>query len=247
MYHLEYAEIYDRLHESKDYLYEVNFIQEALKRNKSDADRILDIGCGTGTHSLLLCQRDYTIVGIDDSKQMIDIANRKAAGRPNIEFSTKRITQVDGDFDLAISMFNVVNHIHDMDRLTDFYDDIRTKLVPGGLFIFDCWNGVAALRDPPIDRVLAKKCQDGTIMEIETVCKTDLMRQETDMLTNVHINDNIVKYGLKHTLWTPRQHMNILDTVGFKIINICKAHDLSSPANAGDYKIAFVCEVYDGY
>lgn len=41
--------------------------------------RVLDLGCGTGSLSLLMAEAGYEVVGIDFSPRMIEIARRKAA------------------------------------------------------------------------------------------------------------------------------------------------------------------------
>ena len=48
-------------------------------------DRVLEIGCGTGTLALMMAQRGATVVGIDASPLMLAEARRKAdqAGLPD--------------------------------------------------------------------------------------------------------------------------------------------------------------------
>jgi SAM-dependent methyltransferase len=41
---------------------------------------ILDVGCGTGSLSLLLAQQGYRVTGVDVSPKMVDLARRKVAG-----------------------------------------------------------------------------------------------------------------------------------------------------------------------
>ena len=41
-------------------------------------ERILDLGCGTGGHALVLARRGYRITGVDRSASMLEIARRKA-------------------------------------------------------------------------------------------------------------------------------------------------------------------------
>jgi SAM-dependent methyltransferase len=48
--------------------------------------RVADLGCGTGTLSLLLAAEGYTVDGLDFSPEMIRRADAKAAGRPDVTF-----------------------------------------------------------------------------------------------------------------------------------------------------------------
>ena len=56
---------------------------------------VLDIGCGTGTLSLLMDEMGHTVHGIDFSKRMVAAARRKAAGRSGPTFSQGDAQQPD--------------------------------------------------------------------------------------------------------------------------------------------------------
>ena len=56
---------------------ECDFIEKEINHNKNI--RILDIGCGTGRHSIELAKRGYTIVGIDLSESLLKRAKEKAS------------------------------------------------------------------------------------------------------------------------------------------------------------------------
>lgn len=45
------------------------------KRNRGDA--ILDVGCGTGRHMVPLLKMGYKVVGIDNSKEMLQVLSEK--------------------------------------------------------------------------------------------------------------------------------------------------------------------------
>ena len=46
--------------------------------------RIADLGCGTGTLSLLLAEEGYGVDGVDFSPAMVDLARAKVAGSPAV-------------------------------------------------------------------------------------------------------------------------------------------------------------------
>src|SRR6266498_3666978 len=75
-----YADAYDILYHDKDYAVECDLIERLFQRFGDDSiASVLDLGCGTGNHSLLLDQRGYEVVGVDRSASMLDHARRKAA------------------------------------------------------------------------------------------------------------------------------------------------------------------------
>jgi 2-polyprenyl-3-methyl-5-hydroxy-6-metoxy-1,4-benzoquinol methylase len=65
----------------------VNVILLKRKINYDKSLRIIDIGCGTGRHSIELSKRGYNVIGIDLSDSQLNRANEKAkAQNLEIEF-----------------------------------------------------------------------------------------------------------------------------------------------------------------
>jgi len=72
-------------------------------------ERVLDVGCGTGTLALAAAERTGgrgEVVGIDPSAAMIAVAREKAAGRAGVRFEIAAIESLpfaDASFDVALS------------------------------------------------------------------------------------------------------------------------------------------------
>ena len=100
---------YDLIFSQKDYKREVLYIFKKTKKIK--LSKILDVGCGTGSHSNLIYKnKKIKIIALDRSKSAIKIARNK---NKNILFSTKSLKLIEENkFDLVISMFNVVNYFY---------------------------------------------------------------------------------------------------------------------------------------
>ncbi len=110
-----------------------------LGRTKSylgTEDRVLEIGCGTGSTALLIAPGVGSIEATDISPGMLKIAEeRKAeAGVANATFTTQSATQAarrTGSFD-AVLAFNLLHLTEDPARVVA---DIHSGLPSGGLFI----------------------------------------------------------------------------------------------------------------
>lgn len=72
-----HAPIYEDNIFTKNTLREVDFLIEELAVEKGGS--ILDVGCGTGRHSIELARRGYAVSGVDLSSEML--ARAKAAAR----------------------------------------------------------------------------------------------------------------------------------------------------------------------
>ena len=57
-----------------------------LDRLPEPPARVADLGCGTGTLSVLLGQAGYAVDGVDFSPRMVELAQRKAGGVAGVRF-----------------------------------------------------------------------------------------------------------------------------------------------------------------
>ena len=72
-----YSKTYDKESFTQGTAGECDFIEQELNNNKSL--KILDVGCGTGRHSIELTKRGYSVTGIDFSEAQLAGAIEKAA------------------------------------------------------------------------------------------------------------------------------------------------------------------------
>jgi SAM-dependent methyltransferase len=155
-----YAHYYDLLYQDKDYVGEVNFILKMLRFHAQNASEILELGCGTGAHAVLLAKQGYKIQGIDFSEEMIQRANHRLQQLPSeiingVRFTLGDIqnTRLNQKYDIALSLFHVFSYqINNNDLLTALAT-VKEHLQPGGIFIFDVWYGPAVLSDRPTARI----------------------------------------------------------------------------------------------
>jgi len=121
-------------------LFEVEFLKKSISLNRNQ--KILDLGCGHGRHTLELAQQKFNITGLDFSKYFLNIA-RKEAKKQNI--STKfierdmRLLKMQHSFDSIISMFSSFGYFPH-DENINVLKNIFAALKPGGKFLIDVIN-----------------------------------------------------------------------------------------------------------
>jgi 2-polyprenyl-3-methyl-5-hydroxy-6-metoxy-1,4-benzoquinol methylase len=126
---------------------ECDFIEKEIIYDKSL--KILDIGCGTGRHSLELANRGYTVTGIDLSESQLERAREKAIATDlHVDFQKHdaRRLPFKGEFDLAIMICEGAFPLMETDEMN--YEILRNTaaaLKPGGKLIFTTLNGLFPL------------------------------------------------------------------------------------------------------
>jgi SAM-dependent methyltransferase len=153
----DYSSSYDLLYESKDYEAECDLIEKIIQEHcKTPVNSILDLGCGTGNHSIRLAQRGYQITGVDLSEDMLEIARNKALKTGlNCDFFHSDLREFSDHkkYDVIIMMFAVLGYqIENIDVLKAL-NTVRKHLKKGGIFICDVWYGPAVLHEKPGEKV----------------------------------------------------------------------------------------------
>jgi SAM-dependent methyltransferase len=113
------------------------FVMEALPLFHG---RVLDLGCGTGRHSLFLAAKGFEVVALDASKTGIEILKKRIKDE-----NTKGIRTVVGDMSElpfpdayfgAVISTNVIHHAT-FDKIEKTFSEVRRVLEPGGIFAFN--------------------------------------------------------------------------------------------------------------
>jgi ubiquinone/menaquinone biosynthesis C-methylase UbiE len=106
---------------------------------------VLDLGCGTGRHSLWLAQAGADVTAVDFSLGMIDEARRKP-GAERIHFVQHDLHRplpfASGQFDLVVSGL-VLEHLRELDA---FFAEAKRVLLPGGRALISAMHPAMFLR-----------------------------------------------------------------------------------------------------
>lgn len=152
-YHEKFAQYYDVLYMDKNYAQECDFIERQIRQfGPRNAKTVLDVGCGTGVHAIEMARRGYTVTGVEPSPHMIEKAHEKNVGGKVTFMNGYVHDSPEQPYDVVMAVFNVVNCLEDREQMLSLFKAIRARMREESLFIFDCWNGLAALRERPETR-----------------------------------------------------------------------------------------------
>jgi len=96
--------------------------------------RVLDIGAGTGRHSLVLQEMGLDVIALDVSPQAIDIMKKRGVRGVHhgdiFEFNH-------GKYDTLLLLLHGIGMVGDLDGLRRFLHHAHTLLAPKGILVFD--------------------------------------------------------------------------------------------------------------
>ena len=101
---------------------------------------LIDICCGPGHLASYFLEKGFSIVGIDLSEKMLEIAQNKAKKyNKNAEWIKADAAKfaLNKKFGLAVSTFDSLNLLEDLDALNRCFQCVSNHLVDSGVFIFD--------------------------------------------------------------------------------------------------------------
>lgn len=142
-----YARKYDNENFTKGTIGECDFIEQELDGNKSL--KILDVGCGTGRHSIELSGRGYSVTGIDLSESLLAMAREKADNQ-GLKINFRKLDARDlpfiNEFDVAIMLCEGGFPLMETDEMNyAILGNITKSLKEKGKLIFTTLNGLFPL------------------------------------------------------------------------------------------------------
>jgi SAM-dependent methyltransferase len=130
---------------------------------------VADIGCGTGTLSVLLALAGYPVKGIDTSPRMLEVARRKAAGA-GVDVAFEHADAADPPYPPATFDAVVVRHV--LWALPDpgaAVERWAALLRPGGvlLLVEGCWSTGSGLSAGECEQLVLPHLESVTVRRLE--------------------------------------------------------------------------------
>jgi 2-polyprenyl-3-methyl-5-hydroxy-6-metoxy-1,4-benzoquinol methylase len=215
-----YAQKYDKECFVQGTLGECDFIEQELNYDKNK--RIIDVGCGTGRHSIELSKRGYRVTGIDLSESQLARAKEKAKQlNLKIDFQQydARKLLFNGEFDTAIMLCEGAFPLMETDEMNfEILKNVTRALKNPGKLIFTTLNGLF-----PLYHSIEKFCESDS-GEGNAIYKSNTFDLMTfrDHNTTVLEDDSGDKKELKcnERYYVPSEITWILKTLGYKKIDI---------------------------
>lgn len=105
--------------------------------------KVVDVGCGRGRHSITLAERGYDVTGFDLSPTAIEKARRIAKERDlsSVRFIVQDMRKpLDDTFDAAFNLFTTFGYFLEDSENERVLKSVNSMLKPKGLFLIDYLN-----------------------------------------------------------------------------------------------------------
>ena len=96
--------------------------------------RVLDVGAGSGCHSVILKERGFDVVAIDISELSIGVMKERGIDARNINYFDETFGE---KFDTILFAMNGIGIVGKIDKLGDFFRSAKRLLAPGGQLLLD--------------------------------------------------------------------------------------------------------------
>ena len=242
----DYGNTYDSESFTQGTSGECDFIEKELNYNKDL--KIIDVGCGTGRHSIELTGRGYGVIGIDLSLSMLKKAREKAKDQ-NLEITflhhDARDLPFDRDFDVAIMLCEGAFPLMETDEMNfEILRNVSKSLKKNSKFIFTTLNGLY-----PLFHSINEFHAEGVIEGNATYDSKnfDLLTFRDYNITKV-VDDNGVEKELEcnERYYVPSEITWLLKSLGFTTIEIfgakLGAFSRNDKLTTEDYEMLVIAE-----
>jgi 2-polyprenyl-3-methyl-5-hydroxy-6-metoxy-1,4-benzoquinol methylase len=242
-----YGNQYEKESFVKGTIGECDFIEKEVGFNKKL--KILDIGCGTGRHSIELAKRGYNLTGIDLSESLLEKAKEKAT-IDNLTISflkhDARELPFHSEFDLAIMLCEGAFPLMETDEMNfKILENARNALKEtGSKLIFTTLNGLFPLFHSVKD-FLASQIVEGNASYDKNTFNLMTFR-ESDVTTVIDDSGEKKELECNERYYVPSEITWMLKTLGFSAIDIFGAKlghfSRSDTLTTEDYEMLVVAE-----
>jgi SAM-dependent methyltransferase len=132
----EYLRLYPHRDES-DAAQAIELVAEHMRGSRVDG--VLDLACGAGRHSRLLCDRWWT-VGLDLSSALLKVARRESPDAPYVRADMRELPFAAESFDLAVNLFTSFGYFDDDLAHAEVLRCVGDVVKRGGTFVLDFLN-----------------------------------------------------------------------------------------------------------
>lgn len=225
---------------------DISLIRSLIFTRKTPA--LLDLGCGTGEHLDKLTKFGITCTGLDNSSDMLEVAEKRHSSKINFIKQDIRSFDFYEEFDMIVSLFGSFDYLLNDEDVNKAFWNTWKSMKPGGIGLFEIWNSlpVKKIQEKPISRVSTIKSNE-TVVERERGFHIINHPQKTIVEVNYryHIHDKSGSHVLEdqHVMraYNLEEISGFIKENGFKIKSLF-SNSVRAPFNENSNKMLILFE-----
>jgi SAM-dependent methyltransferase len=206
------------------------------------SERVLDLACGTGRHSLELARRGFAVVGVDISPDLLEIA-RSDAGAQSLDasFVEADLRKLDfhAEFDLVLNLNDgAVGYFETEEENQRTFEVIAEALRPGGGHLMQLPNVLYAETHLP-----QKTWIEGSSM-IELIdhrwdSRTRYLEGTTTPIHFGEVFEGVTPIPFRQRLYSADELKGIYESVGMSLANVFRGSGKPRPPKDNQFEVFF--------
>jgi SAM-dependent methyltransferase len=139
------SSFYHQLYANRNEKEAADFIDNLINELDLPANApVLDLGCGAGRHAKQLCEKGFSVTGLDLSAASIWRARKMENDRLRFLKHDMRVPFGFNCFDAVFNFFTSFGYFTDNSENSTVIRNVSNSLKPGGIFVMDYLNPVVA-------------------------------------------------------------------------------------------------------
>lgn len=199
-------------------------------------EKILDLACGKGRHSIYLNQQGFDVTGVDLSEQNITFARQKENDRLHFcEHDMREVFQPEG-FDYVFNLFTSFGYFDSKEENLDVIRATCESLKPEGKLLIDFLNPYVV-----INQLVSE--EDKTIDNIHFKITREYTEDDY-IVKNIIVDDHGQHYEYMEKVKAIRRtdFLNYFDRIGLKLLDIFGDYNLNPYEKEKSERLIFVIQ-----
>jgi SAM-dependent methyltransferase len=177
---------------------------------------VLDLACGAGRHSKILCERWWT-VGLDLSAALLRVARKESPTAPFVRADMRELPFAAESFDLVVNLFTSFGYFEEDSEHVRVLRCVFSVMRPGGTLVIDFFNANQVKEDlVPYD----ERVENGITIEQRRAISADNRFVEK----TIKLREKGREYVERVRLFSAGDLGRMLESAGFEVV-----------ARVGDY------------
>lgn len=134
-----FAQVYDKFMDNIPYPKWGAYLYELFKQFNIKSGTLVELGCGTGTLSLIMARYGYQVLGVDNSVDMLTIAAEKTREESAITLICQDMQKLElpHAYNGFYCLCDSLNYLLTENDVLETFKGIKKYLKKNGIFIFD--------------------------------------------------------------------------------------------------------------